>query len=389
MDDLRTSSEKKSDRWLASVVQAILLGLFVWTVRALLIPVILGALLALILHPLQRKLAPKLGRVGRYTPVLLTVGTVILFVIPFVLFALKAISTLSAFLAKDWTETFNRVQHFVSDVMSPIADRFHINMESLRGNAENLARTAAGGTASWLGNLARSLPSGIIDAFLFILSLYFFLRDGHSLTRWLLKLSPFPRDETEELFASIHDTVNGAILGMLVTAAVQGALTTIALFAFGVPGALPLGILATVLAVIPMIGTTPVTFGAPIYLFATGKIGAGIGMLIAAVLIGLADNVIRPWVQSSKTTMHPLLVLLAIFGGLEAFGAPGIFIGPVIAAMALWIVDTYAELRIKHVRRQEPPGSSLQPSGGPTTAPTTAPTSAGPAIPEPRPSGAA
>jgi predicted PurR-regulated permease PerM len=163
-------------------------------------------------------------------------------------------------------------------------------------------------------------------------------------------MSPFPRDDTEELFTSIVGTVNGAILGVLVTAAIQGALTMASLYVFGVPGAFVLGVIATILAIIPMIGTTPVTFGAPIYLFATGRIGAGIGMIVMGVLIGLSDNVIRPWVQSSRTTMHPLIALLSIFGGLEVFGAAGIFVGPVLAAITIWIVDTYADLRMKQLK---------------------------------------
>jgi predicted PurR-regulated permease PerM len=338
-------------------------------VHWLLIPIFLGGLLALILYPLEKKLAPKLGRFARFTPALLTLGALLLGVIPFVIFGLKAISTVSQFFAQDWEATFKKVQGFVADNTSGIIERFNIDTGSLRGQVEQVAKNVGGSAAGWLGGVARGLPAQIIDVFLFSLALYFFLRDGRALTRWLLKLSPFPREDTEELFKSIHDTVNGAILGMLVTAAVQGALTLLALWLFGIPGAFLLGIVATVLAVIPMIGTTPITFGAAIFLFVSGRVGAGIGMSVAACVIGLSDNVIRPWVQSSRGEMHPLIVLLAIFGGIEAFGTSGIFIGPVVAALALWIIDTYADLRIKQIRRQrdpdgESPTSALSATSG-------------------------
>lgn len=363
MDDQRTPTTKNADRWLAVIFRLLFLGLFFWMVRWLLIPIALGGLLALILYPLEKKLAPKLGRFARFAPAILTIGALLLGVIPLVIFSLKAISTVSHFFAQDWEPTFKKIQAFVSDNTSGIIERFHIDTESLRHQVERAARSIGGSAASWLGGIARGLPSQIIDVFLFSLALYFFLRDGRALTRWLLKLSPFPREDTEELFISIHHTVNGAILGMLATAAFQGVLTMLALWIFGIPGAFLLGIIATVLAVIPMIGTTPVTFGAAIFLFVSGKIGAGIGMSIAAAVIGLSDNVIRPWVQSSRGEMHPLIVLLAIFGGIEAFGTAGIFIGPVIAALALWIVDTYAELRLKQIRRQQDPSGE-----SPTTA---------------------
>jgi predicted PurR-regulated permease PerM len=355
MDDQRTPTTKTSDRWLAIIFRTLFLGLFLWMIHWLLVPILLGGLLALILYPLQKKLAPKLGRFARFTPALLTMGALILGVIPFVFFGLKAISTVSQFLAQDWNATMQKAQAFVADKLGPITERFQIDINSLKGDAEQLAKNIGSSTAGWLGGIARGVPSYIVDVFLFSLALYFFLRDGRALTRWLLKLSPFPREHTEELFTSITHTVNGAILGMIVTAAIQGALTLLALWIFGIPGAFLLGIIATVLAVIPMIGTTPITFGAALFLFVSGKIGAGIGMSVAAAVIGLSDNVIRPWVQSSRGEMHPLIVLLAIFGGIEAFGTSGIFLGPVIAAMALWIIDTYADLRIQQIRRQRDP----------------------------------
>lgn len=371
---------KKPDRWLALIVRTILLGLFFWTVKGLLMPIILGALFALILYPLEKKITPRLGKAARYAPAIVTAGALLLVVLPFTLIAIKAISSINQFITQDWGPTVERAQRFITEKAanySTYTERFHITPENIRTNVENLARTVGGALAGWFGGVAKALPGYIIDVFLFVLALYYFLRDGRSLTKWLLKLSPFPHVETEELFTSIHGTVNGAILGVLVTAAVQGALTMASLYIFGVPGAFLLGIVATILAVIPMLGTTPVTGGATIFLFVTGRFGAGIGMLVMAVLIGLADNIVRPWVQSSRGTMHPLIALLAIFGGIELFGAAGIFVGPVVAAMALWIVDTYADLRLKQTLRESMlPPSSVRPSvrpDGPGSSPVSAP----------------
>ena len=83
------------------------------------------------------------------------------------------------------------------------------------------------------------------------------------------------------------------------------------------------------------------TAGATLYLFATGHPGGGIVMGVAGVLIGLSDNIVRPWAQGSQDNMHPLVALLAIFGGLEVLGFSGVFIGPVVAACALWCLDFY------------------------------------------------
>lgn len=211
-----------------------------------------------------------------------------------------------------------------------------------------------GAVAGAVGALAASVPTWIIDIFLFVVALYYFLHDGGRLVRWCMGLSPFPERETDELFDSVRQTVHGAIVGQLATSLVQGGLTVLALYLFGVPAPLLLGLIATVLSVVPLLGTTPVTVGAAIYLFAVGSTGAGIGMAIAAVLIGLSDNVVRPWVQSTSTRLHPLLVLLAIFGGIQVMGLAGAFLGPVIAVIALWSVEITRRWRQAEARDAEP-----------------------------------
>lgn len=339
---------KAQDRWLAGALRIGPLAIFLWMVRPLLIPVLLGALFALILYPLRRRLTPKLGRAA---PALVTAGALILGVIPLVLIGVKAVASINQFLAKDWSGVLGRLQDWLSSRPAAYLDRFHISADSVRENLEALATSGGRAIAGWFGGLATAVPSFVVGVFLFTIALFYFLRDGRHLAGLFLKLTPFARHDTEELFSSIVSTVNGAVLGVLATAAVQGALTMGSLYVFSVPGAFLLGIAATFLAIIPMVGTTPITLGAAIYLLVSARFGAGVGMLVMAVVIGFSDNIVRMWMQSSQTTMHPLIALLSVFGGLEAFGGAGIFIGPVIAAIAVWVVDTYADIRLKQLQR--------------------------------------
>jgi predicted PurR-regulated permease PerM len=68
-------------------------------------------------------------------------------------------------------------------------------------------------------------------------------------------------------------------------------------------------------------------------------------MGVGIVVIGLADNIVRPIVHARSGNMHPLMSLVSIFGGLQAFGAVGVFLGPVIAAFAIWGVELYGRFR--------------------------------------------
>ncbi len=338
------------DRWLSVVLRTALLVLFFWMVRTLLVPIVLGALFALLLSPLLEKAKPRLGRAEKFAPLLFTLGTIVLVVIPFVFIAIEAIQAINQFLTRDWGPTITRLQAFLTNGIDIRGRNIHIGGAQLQSGIQNVGQRAASFAAAVVGDMATALPAFILSLFLFGIALFYFLKDGGGLVRWMFRLSPFPQSQTRELFASVRDTVNGAILGILATAVVQGSLTLIALNVFGVPNAFLLGVFAALLSFIPLVGTTPVTVGATIYLLFTGRLGPGIGMGIAAVVIGLSDNVVRPWVQSSQTRMHPLIALLGIFGGLELFGPVGVFLGPVIAAMAVWTIDAYAKL---HPPRRE------------------------------------
>lgn len=342
----------KDDRWLSTALRLAPFLVFLWMVRSLLVPVALGALFALLLFPLKRRLARKGRRIDRAAPLLLTAGALVLVVIPFVIVAARVVVAAQAFLAGGVEEIVGRMQDFAVRHLAGPIDRLGVPIERVRGAAIDAAQQVTAAIAAFASAAAAALPGQIVDLFLFVLALYFFLRDGRALVRWMMRLAPFPEEQVEELFESVRRTVHGAILGQLATSLVQGGLALIALHVFRVPGALLLGVLAALLSVVPLVGTTPVTVGAAIYLLAAGRPGAAIGMAVAAALIGVSDNIVRPWVQSADTRMHPLVTLLAIFGGLGLMGAAGVFLGPVIAAMAIWTINLYA------VRRGEPPAGS-------------------------------
>jgi predicted PurR-regulated permease PerM len=335
---------KPNDRWLSTALRVAPLLLFVWMVRSEIVVIALGGLFALLLDPLKRRLARRSPWLARQAPLLLTLGAIVLVVIPFVFIAARVVVSAQSFLAGGLVDIVGRLQTFAITHFAGLADRLNIPIESIKSGAVNLAQRMGGSVAGLASGIASSLPGQVVDLFLFVLALFYFLRDGAALLRWLMRLSPFPEHDTDELFSSIRDTVHGAIFGQLATSMVQGGLTMIALYLFKIPGALMFGIIAMLLSVLPLIGTTPVTVGAALYLLASGRLGAAAGMAVAAGVIGISDNVVRPWVQSSQTRMHPLVTLLSIFGGLEVLGAAGVFLGPVIAAMTIWTVDLYAGL---------------------------------------------
>jgi len=337
-------------RRLASLVIAASLLLFAWMVRAVALPVLVSALFAILLHPLLAGLEARLGRRAAFAPLLVTAGSILLVFLPLTFVVFMAVRSVSDFFSSDFDLKILQVSDWVVQQLARLGGLLaRVGLESSPENlkAALVARAEAGGNrlAEALGGLASATPQLVIGSFLFVVGLYFFLRDGRLLVRRLAALLPFSAPDIDALFTSVHASVKGAVLGSAVTGAVQAGLCILMMSILGVPGPFVWGTVAFVLSFIPLFGTAPVTAGATLYLFATGHPVSGTVMGVAGILIGLSDNIVRPWAQGSQDSMHPLVALLAIFGGLEVFGFAGVFVGPVVAACALWGLDVYGRSR--------------------------------------------
>ena len=331
---------------LALLTIAASLLLFVWMIHGVVLPVLVSALFAILLHPLLTRLETRLGRHASLAPLLVTAGSILLVFLPLSLVVFMAIRSVLDFFSSGFDHRILQVSDWVVRQLASLGGlmaRLGLEnspeklKETLLTNAEQGGRRLA----EILGGFAYSTPQLVIASFLFVVGLYFSLRDGKAVVRRLAALLPFSPSDIDALFASVHATVKGAMLGSALTGAVQAGLCTVVLFVLGVPGPFVWGTFAFVLSFIPIFGTAPVTAGATLYLFASGHPVGGVVMGASGVLIGLSDNIVRPWAQGSQDHMHPLVSLLAIFGGLEAFGFAGVFIGPVVAACALWGLDVY------------------------------------------------
>ena len=99
-----------------------------------------------------------------------------------------------------------------------------------------------------------------------------------------------------------------------------------------------------VLSVIPGIGTALVWVPAVIFLFATGKTASAIGLAVwCAIVVGTVDNFLRPKLVGADTKMPDLLILLSTFGGLSMFGAVGLVLGPIVAAVFIAVWQIYGK----------------------------------------------
>jgi predicted PurR-regulated permease PerM len=136
------------------------------------------------------------------------------------------------------------------------------------------------------------------------------------------------------------------VFGSLLTALVQGALVGIGFALVGLPSPLVFGAVAAVTSLIPYIGTALIWVPAAGVLFLQGRWVAALFLIAwSVVVVSSADNVIRPLFISGRAQISTLPVFLGLIGGLSAFGAIGLVVGPVLVALTLTLLRFADEAR--------------------------------------------
>lgn len=134
--------------------------------------------------------------------------------------------------------------------------------------------------------------------------------------------------------------IRGVALGVVVTALMQSALGGIGLAVAGVPFAAVLTAVMFVSAV-AQVGAAPMLAPAVVWLYWNDDATWGTFLLVVTIVVGTLDNVVRPLLIKKGADLPLLLVFAGVVGGLIAFGLIGIFVGPVVLAVAYSLFDAW------------------------------------------------
>ncbi|SFP55636.1 AI-2E family transporter [Sphingomonas rubra] len=197
---------------------------------------------------------------------------------------------------------------------------------------------ALGSSASMLAQRAFSIGANAAAFLLaFGVGLYvtfFLLRDGDRIGPAIVRALPLEPGVAARLAEKFVAVVRATIKGSGVVALVQGALGAITFWIVGLPAALLWGLLMAIAALLPAIGPAIIWAPVAIYLLATGAIGPAVVVIVSGVLvIGMADNVLRPILVGRDTGIPDWLVLVTTLGGIDLLGLSGIVVGPLAGAL--------------------------------------------------------
>jgi predicted PurR-regulated permease PerM len=134
--------------------------------------------------------------------------------------------------------------------------------------------------------------------------------------------------------------IRGVALGVILTAIIAAALSEIGLAAAGVPFAAILSAIIFLLCVVQL-GPTLVLACAIAWLYWKGHSGWGTALLLWSIVVVGVDHVLKPVLIKKGAQLPLLLVFAGVLGGLTAFGLVGIFVGPVILAVAYKVTEAW------------------------------------------------
>ncbi|MDP3078195.1 AI-2E family transporter [Bradyrhizobium sp.] len=326
---------------------------FAWILAPFYGAILWAVVVAVIFAPMNRRLQQRMGgrpNLAAATTVLIVIAIVIL---PLALITASLLQEASALYAKVQSGEFNlaRYSQRVFDALpawaTGLLDRF--NLTDLGKVRDSLtAGLVKGGQAAAPQALSIGLNTFdfIIGGGIMLYLLFFLLRDGKALAERIKQVLPLRAGQKTALFARFADVVRATVKGSVLVAMAQGALGGLAFWFLGIHPALLWAVLMAFVSLVPAIGAGLVWVPVAIYLLATGSVWQGVSLILYGVMvIGLVDNLLRPFLIGKDTKLPDYIVLISTLGGIQVFGLNGFVIGPLIAAMFMVTWEIFSASR--------------------------------------------
>lgn len=315
-----------------------------------------GTVLAIIFQPVQRRIEVRLHHRRGWAAAITLIIIVLIVILP--------MSLLAGALVQEGTNIYNQMSEGdlnygrylvqVRDALPTFARDILVRfgLDDLAGVQARISEFAMSGS-QFLATKAFSIGQNtfqfLISFAIMLYLLFFLLRDGREVAAAVRRAIPLGEIYKQHLLVKFTTVIKATVKGNIAVAAIQGALGGFIFWVLGLQGALLWGVLMAVLSLLPAVGASLIWGPVAIYFLATGAVWQAIVLTaFGAIVIGLADNVLRPILVGKDTKLPDYVILISTLGGLALFGLNGFVIGPLIAALFMAAWSLYAEAREEH-----------------------------------------
>lgn len=293
--------------------------------------ILFAIVLGYVLHPLHRRLSPRVGEF--LSPLLLILGSILVIVLPLVYIVTRFVHDLQAVARGETNLQTGAIEAQIADITG-----IEINfIEALEAIGELLINALFDGTPA----LFSTLLDLMLGAALVLFLVFYLLRDGPAFVTWVRSLVPLPPEVSYRLIDQIDRTTWGAVIGHGFSAFVQTIVAGIGLYLAGIPNVFFWTFVMFILAFLPLIGVFLIWGPAAVYLYLVGNTIEGVLLAIYGLtIISMIDYYVRPLVIDRQARLNPAVLLIGVFGGLYTMGFVGLFIGPITIGIFVATVRT-------------------------------------------------
>ena len=333
----------RQKRALLWVALGLLVGGMIWAARAVLLPYILGLVLAYLLLPLVNWLDHHMParfhtwQIARLLSILLTYLVLIALIVGFFAFAVPIIAQQVNNLIDNWPGLTSRVEDWgqrgLGWYTNTIPGDWRQTIETnLKGLLDDVATAIKNGLVATVRTVSNTIGF-VIGLVVIPFWMFYILHDESQVKTGVLQALPQQlRPDVQCVARLIDDVLSAYIRGQLLLCLFVGGMAMIALFIIGVPFALILGTIAGLFEILPYVG--PILGAIPAVVVALlSDPGSAIWVAASFFAIQQVENLILvPRISGKSVQLHPAMVMVVLVVGNELAGFWGMLLAVPITA---------------------------------------------------------
>lgn len=311
-----------------------LVGLFFYIMMPFMVAIILGGILAMALAPfvdffIRRGLSRGTSLVI-FSLLLGFVGLVL--IVGFVIRGARIVS--EQMQASNISDMSHQLTASMNQFINYICKIYGLDKTFVNQKVASLLTYGGTSLSNIFNDFVSQLPVIIMMGFITTLAVYCFLRESDKIRSLFDRYFYFEKKGGDDFIRMCKVCCREVFFSNMITGVLQATIVSVGALIFGVGDFYLIFFVTFVVSFIPIIGAAPVAAVLGLQCFMDQRIGPGIGMMVFAMVAGLIDNIIRPFLGSlGEVVVHPFIGLIAVIGGVIMFGLPGLFIGPLVASL--------------------------------------------------------
>ena len=237
--------------------------------------------------------------------------------------------------------TFFIINSLVKEVL-PLYNYISSNELSLSPEISNVLNKIVQYVLKEASNLALTIPNFLLHTLITLFLFYYFLKDGEKLIQEIKSLIPLKEKHKNHVINEFKNVTHAIVYGLILVGLIIGASATLGFYIFKVPNPILWGLITIITSMLPGIGNWIVWLPASIIKIFQGNLLGGVGLLIyGLIFISGLEVFLKLKFIGDKSKIHPALIILGIFGGIQIMGFIGIFFGPLILTIFIKLLKSF------------------------------------------------